>query len=105
MLGLIVCLIILKFGTQLADTVSDTYKNYRTWTPLLAYFFQIVAIGILYSVTSGIAQPYFTAQPWAYPLIFLLIALIPTIKVVINMFHTLASPGTPKPNQNMHQHH
>src|SRR6266566_651758 len=57
MLGLIVCFIILKFGTQLADTVSDTYKNYRTWTPLLAYFFQIVAIGMLYSVTNGIAQP------------------------------------------------
>src|SRR6266516_3991528 len=52
------------------STVSDTYKNYRTWTPLLAYFFQIVAIGILYSVTNGIAQPYFTAQQWAYPLIF-----------------------------------
>src|SRR6266571_3692676 len=51
MLGLIVCFILLKFGTQLADTVSDTYKNYRTWTPLLAYFFQIVAIGILYSGT------------------------------------------------------
>src|SRR6266480_1625587 len=32
MLGLIVCFILLKFGTQLADTVSDTYKNYRTWS-------------------------------------------------------------------------
>jgi hypothetical protein len=100
MLGLIVCLIILKFGTQLADTVSDTYKNYRTWTPLLAYFFQIVAIGILYSVTSGIAQPYFIAQPWAYPLIFLLIALIPTIKVVVNMVHALEGPGSTKHGQN-----
>src|SRR5207253_1235402 len=100
MLGLIVCLIILKFGTQLADTVSDTYKNYRTWTPLLAYFFQIVAIGILYSVTNGIAQPYFTAQPWAYPLIFLLIALIPTIKVVVNMVHALEGTGPTKHSQN-----
>ncbi len=91
MLGLIVCFIILKFGTQLADTVSDTYKNYRTWTPLLAYFFQIVAIGILYSVTNGIAQPYFT---------FLLIALIPTIKVVVNMVHGLEGTGTTKHSQN-----
>ena len=100
MLGLIVCFILLKFGTQLADTVSDTYKNYRTWTPLLAYFFQIVAIGILYSVTNGIAQPYFTAQQWAYPLIFLLIALIPTIKVVVNMVHGLEGTGTTKHSQN-----
>jgi hypothetical protein len=100
MLGLIVCFIILKFGTQLADTVSDAYKNYKTWTPLLAYFFQIVAIGILYAVTSGIAQPYFTAQPWAYPLIFLLIALIPTIKVVVNMVHALEGPGSTKHGQN-----
>ena len=100
MLGLIVCFILLKFGTQLADTVSDTYKNYRTWTPLLAYFFQIVAIGILYSVTNGIAQHYFTAQQWAYPLIFLLIALIPTIKVVVNMVHALEGTGTTKHSQN-----
>src|SRR5207247_10352870 len=100
MLGLIVCFILLKFGTQLADTVADAYKSYRTWAPLLAYFFQSVAIGILYSVTSGIAQPYFTAQQWAFPLIFLLIALIPTIKVVVNMVHALEGPGSTKHSQN-----
>src|SRR5881396_851853 len=65
------------------------YKSYRAWTPLLAYFFQIVAIGILYAVTNPIAQPYFTSQPWAFPLIFLLIALIPTLKVVVNIVHGL----------------
>ena len=100
MIGLIVCFILLKFGTQLADTVADAYKNYRAWTPLLAFFFQIIAIGILYAVTSGIAQPYFTAQPWAYPLIFLLIALIPTIKVVVNMVHALEGTGPAKHGQN-----
>lgn len=89
MIGLIVCFIILKFGTQLAETVSDAYKSYKTWTPLLAYFFQIIAIGILYAVTSPIAQPYFTTNPWAFPLIFLLIALIPTMKVVVNLVHGL----------------
>src|SRR5881396_58434 len=99
MIGLIVCFVILKFGTQLATTVSDAYKSYRTWTPLLAYFFQIVAIAILYAVTNPIAQPYFTSQPWAFPLIFLLIALIPTIKVVVNMVHALEGPGTTKKSQ------
>src|SRR5881398_3912656 len=66
MIGLIVCFVVLKFGTQLANTVQDTYKNYKAWTPLLAFFFQIIAIGILYAVTAGIAQPYFGANPWAY---------------------------------------
>jgi|SRR5712692_814833 len=102
-IGLLVSLIVLKFGTQLANAASDAYKAYRTWTPLLAYFFQIVAIVILYSVTSGVATPYFTSQPWAYPLIFLLIALIPTIKVAVNLVHALDG-GTPtstaKHNQN-----
>src|SRR5437588_12974718 len=45
-LVVILCFVILKFATQLADTVSDTYNNYRPRTPLLACFFQIVAIGL-----------------------------------------------------------
>jgi hypothetical protein len=98
-IGLIVCFIVLKFGTQLANTMSDAYKSYRTWTPLLAYFFQIIAIGVLYAVTSPIAQPYFTSDPWAFPLIFLLIALIPTLKVVTNVIHALEGSNT-KHSQN-----
>ena len=98
-IGLIVALIVLKFGTQLADTASDAYKSYKTWIPLLAYFFQIVAIVILYEVTRGIAEPYFASQPWAFPLIFLLIALLPTIKVAVSMVHALE--GSPsKQGQN-----
>ncbi len=99
-IGLIVCFILLKFGTQLADVVSDAYKSYKTWTPLLAYFFQIVAIGILYAVTNPIAQPYFTSDPWAIPLIFLLIALVPTLKVVTNIVHALDSSSNTKHSQN-----
>ena len=100
MIGLVVALIVLKFGTQLAETASDAYKNYKTWIPLLAYFFQIVAIVILYEVTSGIATPYFGSQPWAFPLIFLLIALIPTLKVVTNVVHALEGTGNTKHAQN-----
>ncbi len=32
MIGLIVCFIVLKFGTQLANAASDAYKSYRAWT-------------------------------------------------------------------------
>lgn len=99
MIGLVVCFIVLKFGTQLSDTVSDAYKSYKTWTPLLAYFFQIIAIGILYAVTSPIARPYFTSYPWTFPLIFLLIALIPTLKVVTNLVHGLEGTTSSKHTQ------
>ncbi len=95
-IGLVVAFIVLKFGTQLAHAVSEAYKAYRNWTPLVAYFFQIVAIAILYTVSSSVASPYFTSAPWAYPLIFLLIALIPTLKVVVNTVHALE--GTPNTN-------
>jgi hypothetical protein len=99
-IGLIVALIVLKFGTQLAETASDAYKNYKSWIPMLAYFFQILAIVILYEVTSGIASPYFASEPWAFPLIFLLIALIPTLKVVTNIIHALEGTNNTKHNQN-----
>jgi hypothetical protein len=88
-IGLVVAFIVFKFGTQLSKAVSDAYKNYQTWVPLLAYIFQIIAIVILYSVSSGIALQYFTSAPWAYPLIFLLIALLPTLRVVVNLVHAL----------------
>ena len=89
MVGLVVAFLVLKYGTQIADSISEHYKNYQAWTPLLSYFFQITAIAILYFVTAGIATAYFTATPWAFPLIFLLVALIPTIKVVVNLVQAL----------------
>jgi hypothetical protein len=99
-IGLIVAFIVFKFGTQLSKAVSDAYKNYQSWVPLLAYIFQIIAIIILYSVSSGIASQYFTSAPWAYPLIFLLIALLPTMRVVVSLVHTLEGSSTGKHSQN-----
>ena len=99
-IGLIVALVVLKFGTQLAETAGDAYKNYRSWIPLLSYFFQIVAIAILYEVTKDLAASYFASDPWAFPLIFLLIALIPTLKVVTSIIHTLEGTNTTRHSQN-----
>src|SRR5216117_3490869 len=50
-LGLIVAAVVLKFGTQLANVVSDAYKAYRAYAPILAWIFQLTAIYILYSVS------------------------------------------------------
>ncbi len=90
-IGLIVCFIVLKYGTLIASTIHEHYDNYRTWTPLLSYFFQLLAIVILYYITAGVVLSYFSAAPWAFPLMFLLVALIPTIKVVTNLVHDLDS--------------
>ncbi|OLD35494.1 MAG: hypothetical protein AUI50_02000 [Crenarchaeota archaeon 13_1_40CM_2_52_14] len=100
MIGLVVALIVFKFGTQLSKAVSDAYKSYQNWVPLLAYVFQIIAIVILYYVSNGIASQYFTSAPWAYPLIFLLIALIPTLRVVVNLVHALEGSPSTKHSQN-----
>src|SRR6266849_2868638 len=61
-IGIVVSLIVFKFGTQLSKAGSDAYKNYQNWVPLLAYIFQIIAIVILYSVSSGIASSLFAAE-------------------------------------------
>ena len=99
-IGLFVVFMVLKYGTQIASTIHDHYNNYRTWTPLLSFFFQILAIVILYYITVGITAPYFTSAPWAFPLIFLLIALVPTIKVVTNLVHDLDTQTAGKQHPN-----
>ncbi len=93
-IGLVVALFVLKFGTQLADTAASAYKAYKSWTPLLAFIFQIIAIGILYAVTNTLASPYMTSTPWAIPLVFLLIALIPTLRAVVTIVHAFESPSS-----------
>ena len=100
MVGLVVAFLVLKYGTQISDSIAEHYRNYSAWTPILSYFFQITAIAILYFVTAGIAAPYFTATPWAFPLIFLLVALVPTIKVVINFVQALEGTSNKHNTQN-----
>src|SRR5713226_5603582 len=95
-LGLLVSAIVLKFGTQLATSVGEAYKSYRSFTPLLAWLFQMIALVILYEVSKPITASYFAPIPWAYPLIFLLIALGPTIKVVMNTVNALEGKNTSK---------
>ena len=94
MLGLVVAGIVLKFGTQLAETLGENYKGYKTWTPLLAYLFQMAALLILYTVSKPLVSSFFSSAPWAYPLIFLLIALVPTMRVVVRTINALEGHNT-----------
>src|SRR5712691_151751 len=94
--GLVVATVVLKYGTQLASAVSDTYKAYRTYAPILAWIFQLMALYILYSVMQTMVSSFFASAPWAYPLIFLALALIPTVKVVVTVVHALEGQNAHK---------
>ena len=95
-LGLIVAAVVLKFGTQLANVVSDSYRTYKAYAPILAWVFQLTAIYILYSVSKTMVSGFFASAPWAYPLIFLAMALIPTDKVVVAVVHALEGQNVHK---------
>lgn len=94
LLGLVVCGIVLKFGTQLSESLGDAYKSVKNWAPVLAYFFQLAALLILYTVSKPMVTSYFASYPWAYPLIFLLIAIVPTIRVVARVISNLEGHNT-----------
>jgi hypothetical protein len=94
--GLVVAAVVLKYGTQLASAVADAYKAYRAYAPILAWIFQLMALYILYSVSKTMVSSFFASTPWAYPLIFLAMALIPTVKVVIAVVHALEGPNARK---------
>jgi hypothetical protein len=94
--GLVVAAVVLKYGTQLASAVADTYKAYRAYAPILAWIFQLMALYILYSVSKTMVSSFFASAPWAYPLIFLAMALIPTVKVVIAIVHALEGQNAHK---------
>jgi hypothetical protein len=95
-LGLIVAAVVLKYGTQLANAVSDAYKTYKAYAPVLAWVFQLMALYILYSVMQTMVSSFFASAPWAYPLIFLAMALIPTVKVVVTVVHALEGQNAHK---------
>jgi len=94
--GLVVAAVVLKYGTQLASAVSDTYKSYKALAPILAWIFQLTALYILYTVSKTMVSGFFASAPWAYPLIFLAMALIPTVKVVVTVIRALEGQNARK---------
>src|SRR5438105_14312064 len=93
-LGLVVSAIVLKFGTQLTNSLGDAYKSYRNYTPLLTWLFQMIALVILYNVSKPITASYFPTVPWSYPLIFLIIAIGPTLVLVMTAVNALEANST-----------
>ncbi len=89
LLGLVGAIVVLKFGTQLANAAGEAYNSIKDYAPLLGWFFQIAALYILYIACKGITGNVFASAPWAYPMIFLVLAVIPTVKAVMNVVHSL----------------
>jgi hypothetical protein len=87
--GFIGALVLLKFGTQLATAAGEAYNSIKDYTPLLGWFFQIAALYLLYIACKGITGNIFASAPWAYPMIFLVLAVIPTVKAVMSVVHSL----------------
>src|SRR5881397_446849 len=88
-IGLVAAIIVLKFGTQLANAAGEAYRSIKDYAPLLGWFFQVAALYILYVACKGITGNIFASAPWAYPMIFLVLAIIPTVKALVNVVHSL----------------
>ncbi len=93
LVGFIAAIIVFKYGTQLSSAAAEAYGDLKNYEELLTYFFQIAALYILYVTSRALvnATGLFRSAPWAYPMIFLIIGIIPTIRVVINTIHALES--------------
>src|SRR5881397_1927082 len=92
-IGLVAAIIVLKFGTQLANAAGEAYRSIKDYAPLFGWFFQVAALYILYVACKGITGSVFNSAPWAYPLIFLVLAIIPTVKAVVSVVHALEGHG------------
>ncbi|TMI37651.1 hypothetical protein E6H23_11390 [Candidatus Bathyarchaeota archaeon] len=77
--------------TQLSSAASDAYNTFKKFEELAVLVFLIAALYISYitSRTLVTASGIFTGLPWAYPMIFVIIGLVSTVKVVINTIHTI----------------
>lgn len=91
LVGLPAAIIVLKYGTQLSGAAADAYDSFKNYQELLTWGFEIAALYILYITSRALvaASGVFRSVPWAYPMIFVVIGLIPTIKVVLNTIHTV----------------
>ena len=91
LVGFVAAVLVFKYGTQLSSAAADAFDSIKNYQELLTWVFQMAALYIFYitSKTLVTASSIFRSVPWAYPMIFVGIALIPTIKVVINTIHVV----------------
>jgi hypothetical protein len=91
LVGFVAAILVFKYGTQLSRAAADAFDSIKNYQELLTWVFQIAALYIFYTTSRTLvtASGIFRTAPWAYPMIFVGIALIPTIKVVVNTIHVV----------------
>ncbi len=96
LVGFIATVIVFKFGTQLSAAAADTYDAIKNYQELLTWVFQIAALYVLYATSRALvtASGVFRSAPWAYPMIFVAVGLIPTIKVILHLIHRVEGRHT-----------
>ncbi len=96
LVGFVATVIVFKFGTQLSAAAADTYDAIKNYQEILTWVFQIAALYIFYITSRALvtASGVFRSAPWAYPMTFVAIGLIPTIKVILNMIHRVEGRHT-----------
>ncbi len=96
LVGFPAAIIVFKYGTELSNAASEAYNSLKNYEEVMTYVFQIAALYILYATSKALvsASGVLRTTPWAYPMIFLVIGIIPTIKVVVNTIHVLEHQGS-----------
>lgn len=99
-IGLIGAVVVYKFGTQFSTALGENYHSYKDYAPWLTYFFQVASLWVVYTACKAIATPYFTSTPWAYPMIFLALAIVPTIRFLASIVQRLEGHTTKQAQRN-----
>ena len=96
LVGFVATVLVFKYGTQLSAAAADTYDSVKNYQELLTWVFQIAALYIFYTTSRALvtASGIFRTTPWAYPMIFVAIGLIPTIKIILNAIHRVEGRHT-----------
>ena len=100
-IGLIGAVVVYKFGTRFSTALGENYHSYKDYAPWLTYFFQVASLWVVYTACKSIATPYFTSTPWAYPMIFLALAIVPTIRFLVSLVQRLEGHGTRQAQRNL----
>jgi len=80
-IGLVVASIVFKFAREVNSPIRSTLPPHPEIAVVITNLLFVVAILVAYISLGGVITPSLTDGAWAYPLFFLVIALVPTIRI------------------------
>jgi len=79
--GLVVASIVFKFALEVNSPIRSALPPHPEIAVVITNLLFVGAIWVVYVSLSGVVTPSLTDGSWAYPLLFLAIALVPTIRI------------------------